>query len=296
MFSKSSSLYRFGLTTVFTVVGVVVTLFLTSRVVLHILDKARAENILTQAPRFEPDITAFLLMALVNDPGMLWPGLAVLVLGVLISLVGAWTIYQNGVLSEAEVQNMKLDENLRQTQKKWRQADLANKDLHQQISVMHERVSDCFIFVSRNGEVLHANTKASQFFERNLNLQQDLKGTQLSLLIPGYQETDFGKALEVTQEKNRPGKIEAELSRHVWVQARLYPTARGVFVYFEDVSRQKSAKVKVETSVSLLRQILDSALQPSAITDKNWNYVAANKQWLSQFKLNNDKILGHYFG
>lgn len=296
MLSSRHALIRLGLITVFATAGVLVIFFLAGQVAFMVLQQFKAEQTLAALPATQPDRTLFLLTETIKQPGPYWPATVLLVLG-LAALVGTlWGLRKKYLLADANAQNIALDESLRQTQKKWRQTDLLNKDLHQQISVMHERVSDSFIFVNANGEIIHANTKATQFFEKNLSLEQDLKGTQLSLMVPGYQDTDFGKALEATVKKNKATRIEAELAKHVWIQARLYPTAKGVFVYFTDISRQKSAKVKVETSVSLLRQILDSALQPSAITDKNWNFVAANKQWLTQFKQKSDDILGQFFG
>ena len=296
MFSSRHALMRLGIITLFATVGILVIIFVAGHTALGLLQQLSAERVLSSLPTTEPDKTVFLIKAIFKYPTELWPAGLLLLFGLI--AVGAliWGGYKKRLLKEADSQNLELDDALRQTQKKWRQTDLLNKDLHQQISVMHERVSDCFMFISKSGEVIHANTKASQLFEKKLNLEQDLKGTQLSLLIPGYQDTDFGKALEATSKKNKATGIEVELAKHVWIQARLYPTAKGVFVYFTDFSRQKSAKVKVGTSVSLLRQILDSALQPSAITDRNWNFVAANKQWLNQFKLRNDDILGQFFG
>jgi len=192
--------------------------------------------------------------------------------------------------------NTEADAALRDVQNRWRKSDIQKQDIRQQLNAMHERISDCFVLVRNGVEILHANSKARRFFEGVFEYEQELKGAQLNLIIPGLDETPLGKALAQATAKSTASKVEAQLRENVWVQASIFPTSVGAYVYFTDISRQKNAKIRVGASIRLLRQILDSAPQALAITDNNWSYLAANRQWLGQFKLGGQKILGRYHG
>ncbi|MBA43493.1 MAG: hypothetical protein CMF62_05745 [Magnetococcales bacterium] len=218
--------------------------------------------------------------------------------GCLVALGVGAMLFTATVFRAAYLSRMKADADgaLREAQNRWRKSDMQKQDIRQQLNAMHERISDCFILIRNGDEILHANSKARRFFESVFEYEQDLKGAQLSMIIPGLDDTPLGAALMQAMKKATASKVEAELKKNVWVQVSIFPTSVGAYVYFTDISRQKSAKIRVGASIRLLRQILDSAPQALAITDNNWSYLAANRQWVNQFKLTGQKILGRYHG
>ncbi len=212
------------------------------------------------------------------------------------TLLLVFYVYQRFMLQEQTEHISHTNIELREAQNKWRKADLQQQNIRQQFNATHERISDCFVLLNNTGEVLYGNAKARRFFERVFEYGYDLKGGQLEMIVPGVEDTPLGKAIDIASRKATSSKIDAELRKNVWVQASVFPTTNGIYIYFTDISRSKNVKVGVSTSISLLRQILDSAPQALSITDKKWNYLAANRQWISQFKLDGNKILGRYHG
>lgn len=221
-----------------------------------------------------------------------------ILLGCFVALIFSGIVVTVGLSRAAYLSKLNADADaaLRDVQNRWRKSDIQKQDIRQQLNAMHERISDCFILVRNGVEILHANSKARRFFENIFEYQQELKGAQLNLIVPGLDDTPLGKALAQATDKATASKVEAQLRENVWVQVSIFPTSVGAYVYFTDVSRQKNAKIRVGASIRLLRQVLDSAPQALAITDNNWSYLAANRQWLSQFKLSEQKILGRYHG
>ena len=225
-----------------------------------------------------------------------WPLLLMVCFGFFMVLLAVFILRLNFVLNTREGQlNDKLDE-LREAQVQWRKADKKYQDTREQAAKMHERISDGFLLVNGAHELLYLNNRARRFCEEVLDYHQEFEGTDLDSIIPAYQETGLAKAIKQALDNNRPNKFEAQLRADVWIAGSIYPTATGLYVYFQDISRQKSVKVKVKASISLLRQLIDSAPTALAITDMNWSYLAANRQWGGRFKLENEQILGQYHG
>ena len=106
-----------------------------------------------------------------------------------------------------------------------------------------ERITDGFVALDREWRFTFVNPKAAQIFGRRA---EDLTGRPIWPELP----RDLADTLRAASERALADQAQACLEAYYrsadrWFENRIYPSADGVSIYFQDISERRSAELQI---------------------------------------------------
>ncbi len=130
-----------------------------------------------------------------------------------------------------------------------------------------ESVTDSFVTLDREWRFTYVNRQAELVFKRK---RADLLGKRFWDEFPEDQDTLFHSEYLRSMSENVAVHIEAYSPLfHAWLEARAFPSALGLAIYFRDVSEQRKSHDKLFASEERYR------LLAKATKDAIWDFDAA---------------------
>jgi formate hydrogenlyase transcriptional activator len=123
-----------------------------------------------------------------------------------------------------------------------------------EVASILSRISDAFVALDLEGRYTYANERAIAMLGRP---RQELLGQTVWSLSPQVQGSAFQQAFELAVREQRPVTVEGRTANDGrWLDVRVYPSATGVSVFFEDVSDRKRHEEELTADRDYLRQEL----------------------------------------
>jgi PAS domain S-box-containing protein len=150
------------------------------------------------------------------------------------------------------------------------QESFANSDNYR---MLIDNSSDGVLALDPEWQMVYANQTAS----KQLNRGQDLL-TEKNIWkeFPGFVNSGFYHICHEAMQSQRKKMVEAYLETFgKWTKATLYPSPKGLIIYFQDITSQKE-KEKAEEREANYRLFLDRISDGFIVLDKDFRYVYVN--------------------
>lgn len=149
------------------------------------------------------------------------------------------------------------------------EAEEAFKQLSDQNREILESITDAFFFVDRDWRFSYVNRHTELLLDRK---SKDLLGESLWEMFPGLIGSDFEKHYRMAMDDGVGSTITAYYSDHKrWYEVRLYPTSKGITVYFRDTSEEKIAGEALRQTEARFRAAV------AAVSSLIWTNDAAGR-------------------
>jgi PAS domain S-box-containing protein len=103
-----------------------------------------------------------------------------------------------------------------------------------------ESINDAFYSLDQDRHFTYVNQKAASLWGMN---PSDLLGKNIWEVFPSGKETEAYTKIELALLKKQPIQFESYSAfLNEWVDIHIYPTERGISVYFQDISRRKRSE------------------------------------------------------
>jgi diguanylate cyclase (GGDEF)-like protein/PAS domain S-box-containing protein len=160
----------------------------------------------------------------------------------------------------------------------------------ERLNAMLESIGDAFFAVDRDWRVIYANGKAASFVDVDLGASI---GRPLLEVSPALEGTELMARYREAMASGQPVSVEAYWEpAAVWVEARAYPTADGLSVYFHDITEKRVAEEALRKSEQRFRNLFQQAGDSIIITDARLRIVAANGRACAHFGYREDELIG----
>jgi PAS domain S-box-containing protein len=136
------------------------------------------------------------------------------------------------------------------------EAEVARKEAEAaraEVDSILSRVSDAFVAFDLQGRYTYANDRAVAMIGRP---REELLGQNAYALFPRMHGTAIYDAFERAKREQCPVTIEARVPDGRWFDVRVYPSATGISVFFEDISVRKRHEEELTADRDYLRQEL----------------------------------------
>jgi diguanylate cyclase (GGDEF)-like protein/PAS domain S-box-containing protein len=164
------------------------------------------------------------------------------------------------------------------------------KRSRERMNLMLESIGDAFFAVDREWRVIYANGKAASFVGVDLG---STIGKPLLDVAPALKGTAILERYLQAMESGQPTVFEDYWEPSAtWVEARAYPTADGLSVYFHDITEKRLAEEALRKSEQRFRNLFQEAGDSILITDRQLRIVAANGRACAHFGYREDELLG----
>jgi diguanylate cyclase (GGDEF)-like protein/PAS domain S-box-containing protein len=161
-----------------------------------------------------------------------------------------------------------------------------------QINRIIDQSTDCYIRISSDLKLFHANTSAKAYFNKVSNIS-NFNNVFLTDLMPDIKSTNFVQILSLVEKTQVSKTAEIYLKQQKrWILTRLYYEGGYVGVYFSDITSKKESAINIASGVSLLKQLLDTSIDSVALVDFNWKYQLTNQKWIRSFGLEDKEVQG----
>jgi PAS domain S-box-containing protein len=140
------------------------------------------------------------------------------------------------------------------TQRKQAEKDL--EDAHQQTSDILASIRDAFYSVDQDGRFTYVNEQAASLWNKQPG---DLLGKNIWDEFPGTRGTDSYRYIQQALADRKPFEYESYSTflGH-WVNVHIYPTQRGISVYFHDITDRKHAEAALRESEAKYRLLAEN--------------------------------------
>lgn len=120
-----------------------------------------------------------------------------------------------------------------------------------------EGIADPFYALDREWRFVYVNERAQQIWGKS---RSDLIGSSIWDIFPHMVESPAYEAMHRAAAEQRPDIFETfSTSLNRWVEVNLYPSSRGLAVYFRDISERKRIEAALREAEERLRLMVDSA-------------------------------------
>ncbi|MDQ2106372.1 hybrid sensor histidine kinase/response regulator, partial [Azospirillum isscasi] len=124
--------------------------------------------------------------------------------------------------------------------------------------------------------------------------RSDLTGYRLWDIFPDAMGTVLWDRLHTAMKDRRPDEFEAYFAPlGVWLFLRVFPSAAGLAVYFQDISKRLLAERALERAVEQANQILESIGDAFYAIDRDWRITYVNKRAQEMFGRPREEMIGH---
>ena len=143
-----------------------------------------------------------------------------------------------------------------------------------------EEIDEAFIALDWEYRVVHANAAALRFGRMP---REAVVGVRLWDLLPPLRGTSQERAVRDAMELGRPSTVEYRTPEGRWLEARIYPTAAGVSIYFREIDERKRAEQELLTSRARLATALAAITDGFYTLDRSWRVTSLNDQAAAVF-------------
>ncbi|MCS0589101.1 EAL domain-containing protein [Massilia norwichensis] len=164
------------------------------------------------------------------------------------------------------------------------------KRSRERMSAMLENIGDAFFAVDHDWRVIYANGKAANFVGVDLG---NTFGKSLLDVAPQLEGTLALEHYRMAMGSGQPSVFEACWTpTGAWYEARAYPTADGLSVYFHDITEKRKAEQALRKSEQRFRNLFQEAGDSILIVDRELRIVAANGRACANFGYRQDELVG----
>lgn len=150
-----------------------------------------------------------------------------------------------------------------------------------------ERISEAFLGIDNNSNVVYANKKAEQLFGANDTKITNVTVFNLFQQADGEIETAIREALDMREYIY----LETFVPRfNKWFELHIYPSASGLSVYMRDITVRKKALQALNASEEKYRLFFENSMDGILITDGGGQIFGANKAACNIFGMTEEEI------
>lgn len=157
----------------------------------------------------------------------------------------------------------------------------------QELRDVFERISEAFLGIDNNRNIVYANKKATQLFAEENN---SLINTSIFSLFT-QQEGEVETALYEAFQTREYIYLETLLPQfEKWFELHIYPSASGLSVYLRDITIRKKALRALNESEEKYRLFFENSMDGILITNGQGGIFGANKAACDIFGMTEDEI------
>jgi diguanylate cyclase (GGDEF)-like protein/PAS domain S-box-containing protein len=153
-----------------------------------------------------------------------------------------------------------------------------------------ESIGEGFYALDRNWRVTHVNQKTAKF----IGIPEiDLLGKTVWEIVPDFQTSSIYPYFKKTMETGENTSFEEYFEPvDAWVEARIYPHADGLSVFFHDVTDRRKAQEAIRAGELRLRNIIGLTPAGYVLTDARGIIVDVNPAFCTISGYTKDELVG----
>lgn len=158
------------------------------------------------------------------------------------------------------------------------------------LNSMLDSIGDAFFAIDSNWRLTYANQKAGDFVGVRV---ADAIGRPLLEIAPDLVHSPSLERYRRAMETRQPDTFETFWEpRQVWTEARVYPHADGISVYFHEITAKREAEQALRKSEQRFRNLFNQAGDSVMIVDSALRIVSVNDRACARFGYSREEFLG----
>jgi len=167
-------------------------------------------------------------------------------------------------------------------------AEEALRESNAHIRDILESISDAFYSLDLNWRFTYVNHKAANQWRMK---PEELLGRNIWEIFPTGNDTESYRFMQQAMEEKQVHQYESYSSfLDQWLNISLYPTDRGLSVYFQDITQRKKAEEALQLSEARLRRLVEANIIGVVTRDTAGQIKDANDAFLKMTGYSRDDL------
>lgn len=186
-----------------------------------------------------------------------------------------------------------------------KRAEIALREANHQVGTILESITDAFLAIDGEYRYTYANEEALRLLHKS---KEELIGHSVWEVFPGLVGTTIEQQFRQVIEQQTKTVFETYYAPYqIWMEVHLYPSAKGLSMYFRDISdrkqaeaereqllqREQAARAKAESIQHQLTTLFETSPVGMAFLDRRQYFVAINEALAEINGLSREQHLGH---
>ncbi|MEO8285527.1 MAG: PAS domain-containing sensor histidine kinase [Chloroflexota bacterium] len=169
-----------------------------------------------------------------------------------------------------------------------------NVSLSASLTGIMENISDAFFSLDVSWRFVYLNRQAEQLLQRS---RHELLGANVWNEFSEAVDTLFYSEYHRAAETGQPVRFEAFYAPlNIWVEVHAYPSARGLSVYFHDVTARKESHDSLRESEERFRAVWEFAGDAMVLSDPDGMVIEANPAYFALYGYSREDVFGKNYG
>ena len=154
------------------------------------------------------------------------------------------------LLAQQEQTNETLEKRVRERTAELRTSHAQTKAEHHQVTTILGSISEAFMTLNHEYRLTYLNQKGEELFKTLTGkTNADVIGKTLWEVIPGTERSSFGEHYHQAMREQVSVTFEDFFPLlESWFEVRVYPSAEGLAVYFQDITQRKASELSLRSS------------------------------------------------
>ncbi|WP_440006755.1 PAS domain S-box protein [Halomicrococcus sp. SG-WS-1] len=167
-----------------------------------------------------------------------------------------------------------------------RRLERQRDELRAELDDVFERIDDAFFALDERWRFTYANEQAAAVFD---GTPETLVGEPVWERHPDVVSTEFREQFERAMDTQEPLEFEAYYPPvGSWLEVNVYPSASGLSVYFDDISKRKRREFELERYELLFETIEDGVYT----VDEEGRFTLVNRAYEEMTGYDREELLG----
>ncbi len=184
----------------------------------------------------------------------------------------------------------------KKAEQKLKESEEIYHSVSDQYKMLLESITDGVFVLDKNWDYVMINKTATEMVQMSVDR---MIGNKLTVLFPGFEQTQFFKIYNDVMNKRKTKRVVDEFihpdGRKGYYEVSVYPVTEGILCMARDITEKKVAEQRLLKSEKKYRELLENIMEGYFTLDLKGNFTFVNDYYCKTAGYSKEEIIGENY-